>query len=198
MFYLLGHSHGQVATSQPSREDNMSDQEHGRILNPGIKLRYRVSVVDVKTGKEEEGQTYESGDDPGTVQLSNLMCANILNTAQTGVCKDTGGTGTRTVGANSATSALQIVAGTDTTGAAVSDYKLNSQSGGGQGAQTPTVNVVNTTTGVFTITANMSAPGAQIVYGEIGIYVTAATYVFCIARGTAGGTWTVDTSHYLA
>jgi hypothetical protein len=160
-----------------------------------FKLTYRVSVKDSITG--EESQVYE-GPDPGTVQLSNLMCANILNTAQTGVCKDTGGTATRTVGANSSTSALQIVAGTDTTGAAVTDYKLNSQSGGGQGAQTPTVNVVNTTTGVFTITANMSAPGAQIVYGEIGIYVTAATYVFCIARGTAGGTWTVDTSHYLA
>ena len=179
------------------------------LVNGRIKLDYRVSVrnliqelakalpfyADVEV---EETQVY-SGPDPGTVQLSNLMCANILNTAQTSVCKDTGGTATRTVGANSATSALQIVAGTDTTAAAVSDYRMNAQSSGGQGAKTPTVNVVNTSTGVFTITANMDAPSpSTIVYGEIGIYVTAATYVFCIARGTSGGTWSVDTSHYLA
>jgi hypothetical protein len=160
-----------------------------------IKLSYRVAVVDKNTG--EESQVYE-GPDPGTVQLSNLMCANIFNTAQTSVCKDTGGTTTRTVGANSATSVVQIVAGTDATGAAVTDYKLNAQSAAGAGAQTATVNVVNTGTGVFTLTANMAAPASQIVYAEIGIYLTCATYVFCVARGTAGGTWTVDTSHYLA
>lgn len=161
-----------------------------------IKLSYRVAVVDKVTG--EESQVYE-GPDPGTVQLSNLICANILGAAQTSVCKDTGGVTTRSIPANSATSAWQIVAGTDTTGAAVTDFALNAQSSGGQGAKTPTVNVVNTGTGVFTVTANMDAPSpSTILYGEIGIYVTANTFVFCIARGTAGGTWSVDTSHYLA
>jgi hypothetical protein len=159
-----------------------------------FKVKLRVAIVNKQTGKEDYVTEFE---DPATVQFSDLVCANMLNTTETTCVKDTGGT-SRTVSANSATSTVQVVAGTDTTAAAVTDYKLNAQSGGGQGAQTATANTVNTSTGVFTVTANMAAPASTIVYGEIGIYLTCATYVFCICRGTAGGTWSVDTSHYLA
>ena len=162
-----------------------------------VHIKCHVAVVDKETG--EKSQVFEDDTHGGTVQLSNLICANILGAAQTSVCKDTGGTTTRSIPANSATSAWQIVAGTAGTTAAVTDYQLNTQQGSTQGAQTPTVNAVNTSTGVFTVTANMAAPGSgTIVYKEVGIYVTANGFVFCIARDYNGSGWSVDTTHYLA
>jgi hypothetical protein len=163
-----------------------------------VHVKCRVAVVNKETGKEEE--VWIDNYHGGTVQLSNLIAANILGAAQTSVCKDTAGTATRTVAANSATSAWQIVAGTAGTTAAVTDYQLNTQytTVAGCGAQTPTVNAVNTSTDVFTVTANMQGPPATVVYKEVGIYVTAATYVFCIARDYNSGGWSVDVLHYLA
>jgi hypothetical protein len=160
-----------------------------------VKLDVEVAVVDKNTG--ERSQIYK-GPDPGTVQLSQLMCANILNTTQTTVVKDTTNTA-RTVSANTAITGVNIVAGTGTGAGAVTDYTLSAKSATGQGTKAGTIGAVNTTSGAFTITANMDAPsGSTIVYGEIGIEVTTASYSFLIARGTTGGTWSVDTSHYLA
>ena len=146
----------------------------------------------------DESQYFVDDVHGGTVQLSQLMCANLFATTQTTVVKDTSNTA-RTVSANSATSVIQIVAGTAGTTAAVTDYQLNTQSASTQGAQTATVSAVNTSTDVFTLTANMAAPGSgSIVYKEVGIYLTCATYVFCVARDYNGGGWSVDTTHYLA
>ncbi len=162
-----------------------------------VHIKVQVDVVNKKTGKVEK--RWIDNYNGGTVQLSNLIAANIFGAAQTSVCKDTGGTATRTVAANSATSAWQIVAGTGGTTAAVTDYVLGTQVANQQGIQTPTVSAVNTSTDVFTLTANMAAPSSgTTVYKEVGIYVTAATYVFCVARDYNSGGWSVDTVHYLA
>lgn len=158
-------------------------------------LKVNVAVVDKVTG--QRSQEFEDDVHGGTVQLSQLLCANILGATQTTVVKDTGNTA-RTVSANSATSIIQMVAGTAGTTAAVTDYALTTQSSSTQGAQTATVSAVNTTTDVFTVTANMAAPGSgTIVYKEVGIYLTCATFVFCIARDYYSAGWSVDTTHYL-
>ena len=167
----------------------MAEQNHK------IVFRVRVSVKSILTGEESQVQEW---DDPGSVQLMQILEANLLDSAQGAVVKDTGGT-SRSFSANTSITGINVVAGTDTTAAAVTDYKLNAQSSNGQGSQAGTVGSVNTTTGVFTVTANMSAPSSgSIVYGEVGLQVTTASYTFSIARGTTGGTWSVDTVHYLA
>jgi hypothetical protein len=161
-----------------------------------IKLTVEVAVVDKVSG--ERSQVKKKVCDVGTVQFMNLIAANVFASAQTSVCKDTGATATRSVPANSACTTIQVVAGTAGTTAAVTDYMLTTQSASTQGAQTAVIGTVNTSTGVMLITANMAAPGSTIVYKEIGIYLTANAFIFCVARDYNGSGWSVDTSHYLA
>jgi hypothetical protein len=127
------------------------------------------------------------------------MCAQIFDTTQTTVVKDTGGT-SRTVSANSTVSAVNIVAGTGGTTAAVTDYQLGTQvtSPAGAGSQAATVNTVNTSTGVVTLTANMNGPSSSTTYKEIGIYITIGSYVFQVARDYNSSGWSVSTTQYLA
>ena len=165
------------------------------ILHGAIKLKVEVAVVDYKTG--ERSQVWRKTCDVGTVQFMQCIAATIFATVQTTVVKDTGNTA-RTVASGAAFTVQQVVAGTAGTTAAVTDYQLTTQSASTQGAQTATIGTVNTSTGVMLITANMAAPASTIVYKEIGLYATAGTYVFCLARDYNGSGWSVDTSHYLA
>ena len=161
-----------------------------------VHLKVKVAVINKETGKEE--QVFVDDEHGGTVQLSQIICANVLGATQTTVVKDTGGVA-RTVTAGTGPTLVQVVAGTAGSAAAVTDYTLNTQVGSTQGAQTATVGTVNTSTDVFTVTANMAAPGSgTTVYKEVGIYVTISTFVFCIARDYNSGGWSVDTLHYLA
>lgn len=160
-----------------------------------IKVQVEVAVVDKVTGQRT--QVKKKLCDVGTVQFMQAIAAKVFASVQTNVVKNTSNT-TQTIAANEDTSLVQVVAGTAGTTAAVTDYQINTQSGGGQGAQTATIGTVNTGTGVLQITANMAAPASEITYKEIGIYITSNTQVFCLARDYNGTGWVVDTSHYLA
>jgi len=179
----------------PTEKKLMELFERSKAGKGAIKLKVEVAVVDIKTG--ERSQIKEKLCDVGTVQLMQAICATIFASVQTGVVKDTDNTA-RTIASGADFTVQQVVAGTAGTTAAVTDYQLTTQSGGTQGAQTATIGVVNTSTGVVLITANMAAPASEITYKEIGLYVTAGTYVFCLARDYNGTGWVVDTSHYLA
>ena len=162
-----------------------------------LKFNLRVAVVDKETG--EESQVYVKENDVGDVQLTQMMCANLFDTTQTTVVKDTGGTA-RTVSANTAITGVNIVAGTGGTTAAVTDYQLGAivSSPAGAGTQAATVGTVNTTTGVVLLTANMNGPSSTTTYKEIAIYVTTASYTFQVARDYYSSGWPVSTTQYLA
>lgn len=161
-----------------------------------LKVAIRVSVKDKNTN--EESQVWTDEHDIGTVQQTQIFEAQLLNKTQTTAVKDITGTA-ETVSANSTISAVDVVAGTGGTTAAVTDYVLGAQSSDGQGSQAATVNAVSTSTGVFTVTANMSAPSSgTIVYHEVGITITIGSYTFLITRDYNGTGWSVDTTHYLA
>ncbi len=161
-----------------------------------VHLKVRVAVVDKKTG--EESQVFVDDEHGGTVQLSQLICAQLLLSTQTTVVKDTGNTA-RTVSANSTITAVNVVAGTGGTTAAVTDYVLGAPVANQQGNQTATVSAVNTSTDVFTVTANMAAPSSgTTVYKEVGVQIVTGGFTFQAARDYNAGGWSVDTVHYLA
>ncbi len=133
--------------------------------NPTMRLKLKVVAYEPCENKEHWGKpcdrqkkvsgTYENVDDLFTAAFAAFVQANIMNSNANPNVKDTGGT-SRAINANSAVSALTIVAGTGTTAAAVSDNALQ---------------------GTITNTS-----GASIAYSEVGITVTAATFVFLIAH----------------
>jgi hypothetical protein len=168
-----------------------------KALYGALKFNLRVSVIDSETG--EESQVWEKIGDVGDVQLVQLICAQIFATSQSSCVKDTGGT-LRTISAGSSVTAVQIVAGTGGTTAAVTDYQLGTivSSPAGAGTQTATVNTVSTTAGTVTLTANMNGPSSATTYKEVGIYVTIATYTVQVARDYNSGGWSVSTTQYLA
>lgn len=184
-------------------EDEMTPHELALLdlfnkVNAGkgaLKLMVEVAVVDKITGLRS--QVKRKMCDVGTVQFMQLIAGTVFNTTQSNVIKDTTNT-TRTHTAGDNITAVNVVAGTAGTTAAVTDYQINTKSGGGQGTQTGSVGAVNTGTGVLQITANMAAPGSTIVYKEIGIECVANTYNYLVARDYNGTGWSVDTSHYLA
>jgi hypothetical protein len=160
-----------------------------------LKFNLRVSVVDKETG--EESQVFEKIGDVGDVQLVQMLCAQLFNTTQTSVVKDTGGT-LRTISAGNATTAVYIVAGTGGTTAAVTDYQLGTQATGSTGNQTATVNAVSTSAGTVTLTANMQGPASNTTYHEVGIYIANSSYTIQVARDYNSTGWAVTTTQYLA
>lgn len=172
-----------------TQKTNLGDREgYG-----SVKFNVNVAVIDQQTGMRT--QIWEKINDVGDVQLVQLLCANLFGAAQSAV-KDITGTN-RSVAANSAVTAIQIVAGTGGAAAVVTDYKLGAIVPGGQGTQNATVNTVDTTTGAVTLTANMLAPASTITYKEIGVYVTIGGNTFQVARDYNDTGWTVTTMQYL-
>jgi hypothetical protein len=107
-------------------------------------------------------------------QFAQFVQANILNSAQT--VTDTSNTA-RSVSANSASTAINIVAGTSTTAATFTDFKLGTQQGGSSGSQAATVNAISGQS--FTVTATITnTSGGSVNYAEVGIQNTAATFTF--------------------
>ena len=140
-------------------------------------LKIRVDVKAFNSNNELTG-IYNNEYDLGTIQLLGFICTNILDAAET--IKDTGGTG-RSITANSSNSAINIVAGTGTTAAAVSDYNLQTQSAGSSGTITGTVTAPSGST--FTVTGTITnSSGGTIAYSEVGIECTSATFVFLLAH----------------
>jgi hypothetical protein len=171
------------------------------------KVSCKVQVIDKETGKVV--QETDAPGDLGTLQAAQIMCANMLDTAQTSAVKDITGTA-RTVSANSAVSAVNVVAGTgsggestgSSTAASVTDYALGAIVSGTQGTQTATINSPSGwssgTSGTFTITANMAAPSSATTYYEVGIEITIGSYTFLIAHNVNTSGWSVSTTQYLA
>ncbi len=116
-----------------------------------------------------------------TNNFAAFVQANILNQAPSNSIKDTGNT-SRSPSANSAMSALTGAAGTTGTAAAVTDFKLGTETE----TQAATVNAnptTGTTSGSFTVTFTITAT-ADRAYAEVGIKVTNATFVFLICHDT--------------
>jgi hypothetical protein len=190
-----------------NRKKNYGEVINVSIGNFGGKISCKVQVIDKETGKVLD-ETDAPGD-LGTLQLAQIMCANMLDTTQTSAVKDITGTA-RTVSANSTISSVSVVAGTgsggessgNSTAASVTDYALGAIVSGSQGTQTATINSPSGwssgTSGTFTITANMAAPSSSTTYYEVGIEITIGSYTFLIAHNVNTSGWSVGTTQYLA
>jgi hypothetical protein len=167
-----------------------SDSPKGQIC-----IKVRVAVVDKKTG--EESQVHESTRDMSVANFIYLSIDNIFGRAQVAV--DITGTN-RSITANTAVTAVNVVAGTGTTSPLWSDYALQTPVSGGAGSATAIIGAYSGSgsSGSFTISGNMSSPNSTTVYHEVGIYLTLSGYQFMIAHDVSATGWSVDTSHYLA
>jgi hypothetical protein len=121
-------------------------------------------------------------DDLQTAQWAQLGITNLLAGGSQTV-KDTSGN-THTVTNNSAVSAPTIVAGTGTTAATVADNALGTPVSGSSG-DTTSVTVGSLTesgsSGSYTITGTITNSTAAVInYGEVGVTITVATYVYLI------------------
>ncbi len=122
-------------------------------------------------------------DDISVTALAGLILNNILNTAQS--VKDTTNTA-RALSANSAASALTIIAGSGTTTPAFTDYSLTTAISGSSGTVSGTANAISGTS--FTVTGTLTnSSGGDLTYAEIGITVTVATYVFLLTHDLTNG-----------
>lgn len=133
---------------------------------------------------------YDNPFDLGTVALANLMQTNIFDTAES--ITDVTDTA-RSIAVNSASTVLYINAGTGTTAAAFTDYKLTTTSSS-YGSTSPntsyqeagTVNAISSNT--FTVTGTITnTSGATITYSEVGMSVTVSTYQFLISHDVFTG-----------
>ena len=114
------------------------------------------------------------------------MLANIFDTSPgTNAMKDTSGN-THTVSANSATGTVQVVAGSSNTAPTAADYALNTPVAGSSGYVAATCTYA---TGSLTITGNITnSSGGNLNYGEIGVVVTVATYIYLLTHDYANQT----------
>lgn len=129
--------------------------------------------------------------DMGLYAFAAALIANVFDTANTASSvPDTSNT-SRSWAANSAMSALSLVAGSGVTTPAFGDYVIDTAIAGGSGTATPTVGatITNlTTSGTFLITGTFTnSSGSNKTYGNIGIYVTANTFVFMLAHDLTNG-----------
>lgn len=116
-----------------------------------------------------KGTVTKEFDDLVTAQGAAFLISNVLDTAQS--IQDTSNTA-RAIGANTATGTIQIVAGTGTTAAAVTDYNLQAQSSGTSGYVAASVGnpTESGTSGSFTVTGTITnSSGASITYSEVGV-----------------------------
>jgi len=120
-----------------------------------------------------------------TAGWAGFVQANILNTAANPNIKDTGGT-SRSLSANTAVSALTLIAGTGTAAASVADNALTTATAGASGNTTSLTISTATETGTsgsFTIVGTITnTSGGNINYAEVGLTITAATFVFLITH----------------
>jgi hypothetical protein len=131
-----------------------------------------------------------------TNAFAGLVEANIFATACTNQLYDTGHT-LRTITASCATSVVTGCAGTTNTAAAVTDYKLGTETETQASCTVGANPNTGTTSGTFTVIYVITA-GADRAYVEVGIKVTALTFVFQITHDvfatlnvSSGGTLTV-------
>lgn len=159
---------------------------HDRMIQPDGQIEW------VETGR------YSNKYDLETQAFAQFVLNNVFGSAQT--ITDTGGTG-RALSALSATSTYNIVAGTDTTAAAVTNTNLGAQSTTTSGVHTATIGAYSGsgTSGSFTLTATITnGSGSSITYGEVGIELTSATFVFLLARDVLSPTIPVSNTGTLA
>lgn len=175
-----------------------------------LKFQVEVAVMDKATGKVSKiprkwwqiwkpklvDNIWRKKGDVGDVQFVQLIAA-WLGSAQSSCVKNTSGTA-ESISAGATPTAVNVVAGTGGTTAAVTDYTLGAQVSGGPGSQTATIGAVNTTTGVLQITANMQGPASATTYKEIGIYLTISSYTIQICRDYNSSGWSVSTTQYLS
>lgn len=128
-------------------------------------------------------------DDLTTKQFAQLIQINGLALASASM-KDTAGA-SHTETANTAVSSPTILAGTDTTAAAFTDFALNAQTE----SAAASVNAIASNT--FTVTAVITA-GASRNYTEVALQITLNSHTYVICRDvftavpvSSGGTLTV-------
>lgn len=129
--------------------------------------------------------------DMGLYAFAAALIANVFDTANTATSvPDTGDT-SRSWAANSATSALQLVAGSGVTAPSFGDYQVQTQlatTSGTAAAVVGTTITNNGTNGTFTITGTFTnGTGSNATYGNIGIYLTANAFVFMVAHDQTNG-----------
>jgi hypothetical protein len=150
-------------------------------MRPGSRMRICVKAVARDINGLITG-VYDNPYDIGVKALAQFLQSNIFDTAET--ITDVTNTG-RSISANSASTAIYINAGTGTTAAAFTDYKLTTTSStynsNGSYSQAGTVNAISSNT--FTITATITNnSGSTIAYSEVGLSNTAATYQFLLSH----------------
>jgi hypothetical protein len=127
--------------------------------------------------------TYVDEYDLSTKQLAQFIQAEILATAET--ITDTSNT-TRAVAAAAAVSAPLIVAGTLTTAATNTDYKMGAQTATSSGSIAAVINAWGTassTSGSFTVTGTITnTTGSTVNYAEVGIAVTCGGNSFLLSH----------------
>lgn len=151
------------------------------------------AVVDWK----ETGR-YTNEYDLETQQFAQFVLCNIFGVAQT--IKNTSGTG-ESISAFTSTGTYNIVAGTGTSAVSVTDTNLQAQSSGSSGSATATIGSYSGSgsSGTFTITATITnSSGSSITYGEVGIELTASTYVFLLTHDLLSPTVPVSNTGTLA
>lgn len=138
------------------------------------------------------GKSYKEYD-MGIRAFSALLIANVFNAATTSDIKDTSNA-THTISANTATSAVGIRAGSGVTTPVFSNYVIETpltNSPAGTGLIAATVNNTitdNSTNGTFTITGTLTnGTAGNLTYGNIGIEVTAATFVYLVSHDQTNG-----------
>jgi len=163
-----------------------------------MKLRVRVEA------RNADGTLVgiDEAPDISVKALAQLIQTNILNTSQT-VTDVTNAA--RSISANSASTAIYVVAGLTGTAAAFADYALGDGTAhtdyksNSSYAQSGTVNAISGTT--FTITATITnVSGGNLLYKEVGFSCTSATFQFLLAHDQVnGGTgYTVSNNGTLA
>ena len=158
----------------------------------GLKVRVKVVARD-KNGRVT-GTRYH---DMAVTGIAQFIQANIYATAES--IKDTGNA-SRAIGANTATSTVQIVAGTGTSGPTFADIALGTPTAGSSGYIAATVNALAGSS--FTLTGTITnTSGNTVNYSEIGITIVAGGWTFLLAHdvftalpvsqnGTLGVTYT--------
>jgi len=156
------------------------------IIRHGIPRRLPLSTQFCGCPPIITNQSYGEHD-LSTYQLGQLMLANIFATSPgASAMKDTSGN-THAVAANTATGTVQIVAGASNTAPTGADYALNTPIAGSSGYVAATVSAYSA--GSFTLTGNITnSTGGNQNYGEIGVVVTVATYVYLLTHDYANQT----------
>jgi len=129
--------------------------------------------------------------DMGLYAFAATLIANAFATNNTATSVPDITNTNRSFNANSAVSAILIVAGSGVTTPTFGDYQIQTQIASSSGSISATVNPTitnNTTNGTFTITGTFTnSTGSNATYGNIGIYATANTFSFMFAHDLTNG-----------